>query len=215
MSKFVKDQITSHLRKKLEGVNDALLVNMVGLNSGHTAKLRNELAKKNIRVMVVKNSMARRATEGTPLAKAFETGEGCLAILWGGEDIVSLAKEVVRITEVKDYAKFEAKGGVLDGQKLTAAEAKGVAKWPTRQEQLSMLMGQVLSPGATLAGQLLGGGGTLLGQIKQRIEDLEKGAPAEAAPAAEAPAAEAPAAETPAAKAPAAEAPAAEAPPAG
>ena len=68
-----------------------------------------------------------------------------------------------------------------------------MAKWPTRQEQLSILLGQILSPGAALAGQLLGGGGTLLGQIKQRIEDLEKAAPAEATPA-EAPAVEAPAA---------------------
>ncbi|HZZ71307.1 MAG TPA: 50S ribosomal protein L10 [Pirellulales bacterium] len=206
MSKFLKEQITSHLRKRLAGVNDALLVNMVGLDSGNTSKLRNELAKKNIHVMVVKNSMARRATEGTPLANAFEDGPaGSLALLWGGEDIVSLAKEVVRITEAKEYAKFEAKGGVLDGQKLSSNEAKDVAKWPTRQEQLSLLLGQVLSPGATLSGQLLGGGGTLLSQLKTRIEDLEKAAPAE--PAAAEPAASEPAASEPAASEPAAQAP--------
>ncbi len=205
MSKFVKDQITSHLRKKLTGVNDALLLNVVGLNSGNTTKLRNELAKKNIRLMVVKNSMARRATEGTPLANAFTTVAGSLAILWGGEDIVSLAKEVVRITEAKHYAKVETKGGVLDGAKLSAEEAKGVAKWPTRQEQLSLLVGQILSPGSKLAGQLIGIGGTLVGQLKQRIEDLEKAAPPEAA-AAEMAVSEG---------APVGDAPATEAPPAG
>ena len=183
MSKFVKEQITGHLRKRLTGVNEALLLNVVGLNSGNTSKLRNELAKKNIRLMVVKNSMAKRATEGTPLASAFTSVEGSLAILWGGEDIVSLAKELVRVLDAKEYEKVEAKGGVLDGAKLSPADAKSIAKWPTRQEQLSMLLGQILSPGSRLAGQLVGIGGTLAGQIKQRIEDLEKGAPAEEAAA--------------------------------
>ena len=182
MSKFVKEQITSHLRNRLSGVNDALLLNVVGLDSGNTSKLRNELAKKNIRLMVVKNSMAQRATEGTPLANAFTTVEGSLAIIWGGEDFVSLAKELVRIVDAKEYSKVEAKGGVLDGSKLSPDEAKAVAKWPTRQEQLSMLLGQILSPGSRLAAQLVGIGGTLAAQIKQRIEDLEK------APSAEAPA---------------------------
>jgi len=186
MSKFVKSLISDQIRKRLAGVNEALLVNVVGLNSSATVKVRDELAKKNIRLMVVKNSLAARATEGTPLAAAFKDMTGTLALVWGGEDIVAVAKEVVRLTEVKELAKLETRGGVLDGAKLTSAEAKDVAKWPTRQEQLSLLVGQFLSPGSKLASQLLGGGGTILGQIKQRVEDLEKaaGGSEEPAPAA-------------------------------
>ena len=55
--------------------------------------LRKQLREKNIQLVMVKNSMARRATEGTPLAAAFESMEGSLAVVWGGEDIISLAKE--------------------------------------------------------------------------------------------------------------------------
>ena len=68
---------------------------------------------------MVKNSLARRATEGTPLAPAFEGAEGSPAVVWGGEDIVSLAKEVTRLPKEKEFAKFEARGGVMDGAKLS------------------------------------------------------------------------------------------------
>ena len=68
MSKFVKDLVTSHLKNRLQGATDALLVNIVGLNAGATSKLRQELRKKKIQMTLVKNSLARRATEGTALA---------------------------------------------------------------------------------------------------------------------------------------------------
>ena len=200
MSKLVKDLVTKDLRGQLAGVNDAILVNVVGLDAIRTSKLRRELRAKNIHLEVVKNSLARRAAEGTPLAAAFEGASGTLAIVWGAEDIVSLAKEITKFTELKEFDGFQARGGAMDGTKLSSAEVKQVSKWPSRQEQLSLLLGQILSPGAVLAGQLIGMGGALASQIKQRVEELEKAAPAEpAAPAAAAPAVAEPAATAPAA----------------
>ena len=171
MSKFVKDLITKDLRKRLDGCRDALLVDVIGLENNKNVALRQRLRKKNIHLLVVKNSLARRATEGTALAPAFETAEGTLALVWGGEDIVSLAKEVVKITEEKGYEKVTAKGGVMDGQRLNGAAVKAVSKWPSRQEQLSILVGQILSPGATLSAQLLGAGSKLASQIKKKSEE--------------------------------------------
>jgi ribosomal protein L10 len=174
MSKTVKNLLITDLRSRLSGVGDCLLVNVVGLNSEKTTKLRSELRKKNIQLQVIKNSMARRATEGTPIAAAFEGLEGSMAVVWGTEDVVSLAKEVIRLAEAKEFQGFEARGGAIDGAKVAAAQVKVISTWPSRPEQLSLLVGQILGPGATLAGQLIGGGGTLAAQIKQKIEDLEK-----------------------------------------
>jgi large subunit ribosomal protein L10 len=97
-----------------------------------------------------------------------------LAIAWGGEDVVDLAKELDRLAGVKDYEGFECRGGALDGARLEPGDVKKVAKWPTRTEQLSLLSGQISSLAATLSGQILSAGGGLAGQIKSRIEDLEK-----------------------------------------
>jgi large subunit ribosomal protein L10 len=185
MSKFVKDLITKDLRNRLEGVEDALLVDVIGLENNKNVLLRQRLRQKNIHLLVVKNSLARRATEGTRLAPAFETAEGTMALVWGGEDIIALAKEVVKIAQDKEFEKFVPKGGVMDGQPLAADEVKAVSKWPTRQEQLGILLGQMLSPGATLAAQLTSVGGALASQIKQHAENLEKSGGGESASAAE------------------------------
>jgi large subunit ribosomal protein L10 len=96
--------------------------------------------------------------------------EGSLALAWGAEDIVSLAKQIVRLAEDKQFAPFENRGGVTDGAKLTPEQVKEVSKWPTRQEQLSIVLGQINSPGASLVSQLLSVGSALVSQIQQKAE---------------------------------------------
>ena len=96
--------------------------------------------------------------------------KGTAAVCFGGEDVVSLAKEVIRLEENRDYASFAARGGAMDGESLTAEQVKAVSKWPSRDEQLSLLVGQILGPGAALAAQILGPGATLAGQVKQKAE---------------------------------------------
>ena len=171
MSKYVKNLVTDHLRQRLDGVDDALLVNVIGLDANTTNRLRGELEAKDIQVMVVKNSLAARATADTPLGAAFTGLTGSAAVCFGGEDIVSLAKEVVRLAENKEFEGFEARGGVMDGEPLSAEQVKEVSKWPSREEQLALLVGQILGPGATLAAQLAGPGGTLAGQIAQKADE--------------------------------------------
>ena len=190
MSKFVKDLITDQLKRELDGVQDLLLVNVVGMTANDTSSLRKQLREKNIKLMVIKNSLARRATEGTALAPAFEGSDGTLAMVWGASDIVALAKEVVRLAAVKEFDKFTARGGVMGGQPLRPEEVSQVSKWPSREEQLSILVGQILGPGSKLASQLTSVGGALASQIKQKGEE-EGGDAAPAGDAAEAPAAEA------------------------
>jgi ribosomal protein L10 len=187
MSKYVKDMITRELAQRLAGVEDAALVNVVGLDATASVGLRKELRTKNISLLVVKNSLARRATEGTPLAAAFQGGEGTLALMWGASDFVSLAKEVMRLHDAKEYPAFQARGGVMDGERLTAERLKEISTWPSREEQLSILAGQILAPGANLLAAIQGPGGKLASQIKQKSEgDSTEPQSADASPAAEA-----------------------------
>jgi ribosomal protein L10 len=182
MSKAIKDMLVDDLKGRLQGVGDVVVVSLGKLDAQKTTQLRQTLRKKRIKLQLVKNSLARRAMSGTPLAPAFEQSEGMLAIAWGGEDVVDLAKELDRLTAVKDYEGFECRGGALDGARLGPDDVKRVAKWPNRAEQLSILSGQISSLGSTLSGQIVSAGGTLAGQIKSRAEDLEKaGAEAPAA----------------------------------
>ncbi|MFM7107901.1 MAG: 50S ribosomal protein L10, partial [Planctomycetaceae bacterium] len=150
------------------------------LDAQTTTQLRQQLRKKRIHLQLVKNSLAQRVVAGTPLEPAFAKAEGMLAVAWGGEDVVDLAKELDRLAGVKDFEGFECRGGALDGSRLEPADVKRVAKWPTRAEQLSVLSGQISSLAGRLAGQIAAAGGVLAGQIKSRAEDLEKAAGGEA-----------------------------------
>jgi large subunit ribosomal protein L10 len=76
MSKFVKNLLTDDLKHRFEGVENALLVSVAGMDAGKNYQLRKTLRSQNISLVVVKNSLARRAVEGTSLAPAFEQAEG-------------------------------------------------------------------------------------------------------------------------------------------
>jgi large subunit ribosomal protein L10 len=174
MSKAIKDMLVDDLKHRLHEVGDVIVVSLGKLDAQKTTALRQTLRKKQIHLQLVKNSLARRATAGTPLAPAMEKAAGMLALAWGGEDVVDLAKELDRISGDKQFEGFECRGGALDGGRLEADDVKRVAKWPTRGEQLSILSGQISSLASVLAGQILSAGGTLAGQLASRVEDLEK-----------------------------------------
>ena len=134
MSKLVKNMLVDDLKTRLTGVGDVIVVSLGKLDAIQTSQLRQTLRKKKIHLQMVKNSLARRATLDTPLAPAFEKHEGMLAIAWGGEDVVDLAKELDRLSGVKDFEGFEFRCGALDGARLEAGDVKAVAKWPNRAE---------------------------------------------------------------------------------
>lgn len=174
MSKYVKQLVTRDIASRLAGVADAVLVTTTGMDANTTNELRGELEKKDIHLLVVKNSLGRRATEGTSLVAAFEGAVGQVAVCWGSTDFVALTKEMVKLDrDAGKFEKFKATGGVLDGERLTAEQLMAVSKWPTREEQISILVGQTLSPGANLSGALLGPGGALASQIEQKGEEDE------------------------------------------
>jgi large subunit ribosomal protein L10 len=180
MSKLVKNMLIDDLKRRLGGVGEVVVVSLGRLDAQKTTQLRQTLRKKRIQLQLIKNSLARRATAGTPIAPAFEATEGMLAVAWGGEDIVDLAKELDRLSGVKDFEGFECRGGSLDGARLGADDIKQVAKWPSRLEQLSILSGQISSLGSTLSGQIVSAGGMLAGQVATRVKDLEQAGAAEA-----------------------------------
>lgn len=181
MSKAMKDMLIGDLKQRLLDVDEVLVVSLGNLDAQKTTQLRQTLRRKRINLQLVKNSLARRAMEGTPLAPALAKAEGMLAIAWGAEDVVDLAKEIDRLCGVKDFEGFSCRGGALDGARLEADDVKKVAKWPTRAEQLSLLSGQISSLASLLAGQILSAGGALASQIASRVDDLEKAAGGEAA----------------------------------
>jgi large subunit ribosomal protein L10 len=174
MSKYVKQLITNNIKQRLDGVHYLMLVGLSGVDANANKNLRATLADKGIELMVIKNSLAKRATEGTDLAAAFGKMDGAYALCWGAADVVALAKELVKLTKDKAYKGFEIKGAVMDGEALSSVQAVDVSKWPTRQEQIALLLGQIVGVGSRLSGQLIAMGGAVVSQIAKIGEEKEE-----------------------------------------
>ena len=171
MSKLVKNLMTDELSNRLHGVDDCLVANLIGLDANSTVALRKRLREKDIHILVIKNSLIRRATADSPLAAAFDGLNGCAAVVWGAEDFISLTKEIVEIDKSDDFEAFEARGGVMDGEQLSAEKVHEISKWPNRAEQLSILSGQLTSPYTQLQAQMTAPAGLLASQIEKKAKE--------------------------------------------
>ncbi|QOV89209.1 50S ribosomal protein L10 [Humisphaera borealis] len=203
MSKYVKNLITKDLTKRFDGVEAVGVINPRGLDATKNNALRRKMRENGLRVTVVKNSLAKRAVEGSKLTGFDKLLEGPSAIIYGKETSISTLARLL-LDEKKANEKIELRGIFFDGEVYTGdAGVKTVSTMPTREEAISNVLSALLGPGKKLAAALKGPGGTL-GAVLKTIETKAKergdspdgdAAPAAAAPTADAaPAADAPAA---------------------
>src|ERR1700752_4397829 len=114
MSKTVKAMIIREYKSRFQGAKDASLLSVRGVKGTDTTKLRGILRKKKVRVSVVRNSLAKKALEGSGLDALFPLMEGNSAIVYGGNSVVEIARELTKA--LPDFPGLEIKGAVLDGQ---------------------------------------------------------------------------------------------------
>jgi len=170
MSKQIKQMIIDDIRQKLGECRDVLVVNASKLDAVTDNRFRGSLRAKGIHLLQVKNTLARRALEEVGVTSMESVLAGPSTLVWGGEDIVSLSKEIAQWS--RQLQKLEIKGGAVEGQVVDAREVGELSKSPGRLELISQIVGLALSPGARLCGALLGPGGTISGQMK-KLADKE------------------------------------------
>lgn len=174
MSKFVKDMIDRDYRERLESVENALVVSIRGIDANTNNRMRVGLQEKQIRITVVRNNIARRTIEGTPVEGLGALLEGPSALAYGGESVIDVARELVRWA--KEVEHLELKGAILDGQLFEGKEGvERLSKYPTREEALGQIVTLILSPAQKLVGQVKGPGSRVVSIIKSIEEKLEKG----------------------------------------
>jgi large subunit ribosomal protein L10 len=171
MSKLVKQMMISDLQAKLGDCREVLVVDVSKLTAVATNKWRISLFQKKIRVHGVKNAVARRALIDVGLGGVADVLKGPSAIIWGGEDIVSLAREIV--ANVKATKEIELKGGALGATSLSADQVEQLSKSPGRAELLSQISGLVLGTGGRLAAAIAGPGGRVAGCAKAIADKTE------------------------------------------
>ena len=107
MSKLVKKLVSRDIANRLDGVNDAIVANIVGMTGEQNYNIRKTFRESGVTVMVVKRTMAERATEGTSLRPSFTNQAGSMAVIWGCEDFVSLVRMVTKMADSGKFVKLE------------------------------------------------------------------------------------------------------------
>ncbi len=122
-----------------------------GLTVAQLDTLRRQARDKGVYLHVLKNSLARRAVNGTPFEAASEAMIGPL-IYGFSADAVAAAKVIADFAKGND--KLVIKGGAYAGKALNADGVKALAAIPSREVLIAQVAGLLKSPIQRLAGVL-------------------------------------------------------------
>lgn len=185
MSKQVKKMQMDALKQTFGDVRDLVVLSINGLNAVADNQLRHTLRKKKIRLMQVKNSLARLAFKdlGIDIDKDSPYWKGNTTFAWGAGSIAELSRTIDgELKDPKRQAQYKGKvnikGAVAEGALVSFDIA---IKMPTRQEAIANVVALALAPASRLLSQITGPASSVAGQIKQLGEKKEEEAPAAAA----------------------------------
>jgi large subunit ribosomal protein L10 len=175
----LKQPIVDEIASTIQDAQAVVLVNYSGLTVEQDTIMRRELRESGITYKVFKNTMMRRAFEGTPCEALDAHLNGTNALAVSTDDATAPARILAKYA--KQYPALELVAGVVEGQYNDQAGIQALSQVPSREELLAKLFGSMQAPIANMARVL-----------KQIAEKGGEAAPAqEAAPAEEAaPAAE-------------------------
>jgi large subunit ribosomal protein L10 len=189
MSKYVKNLIMRDVAAKFKDVDGVAVINPRGINATKNNQIRKKLHAKQLKMTVVKNSLARKAltADGSKLKGFEQLLDGPSALVYGHASIATIAR--LLLDEKKVDEKIELRGVFFDGEVYVGQKGvEQVSKMPTREEAIRTLLAAILSPARKLAGAIKGPGGrigAILKTIEDKAKEKEGAAPApEAAPAA-------------------------------
>lgn len=144
-----KKAIVSEVAEVADKAFSAIAAEYRGLSVDEMTDLRAQARNAGVYLRVVKNSLARRAFEGTEFECMSEGLTGPLVLAFSQEDPGSAARVINDFA--KDHEKLEVKLVSIGGQLLEPGEIKTLAKLPTYDQAISMLMAVMKAPVEKLA----------------------------------------------------------------
>jgi large subunit ribosomal protein L10 len=141
-----KKEVVAEFSARLAKAQAIVLAEYRGLPVEKVTQLRAKARASGVYLRVLKNTLARRAVQGTPFEGLADQMVGPLA--YGvSDDPVSAAKLLHAYAKEND--KLVIKGGAIPGQVMNAKEVGSLASLPSREELLAKLMGTMLAPVTT------------------------------------------------------------------
>ena len=164
VTKNDKAKIVDDLKDKFGRAKSVFTTTQLGLTVSQITKLRDSIRDLNAEFKIAKNTLFKKAAEGTQFAPATEDLKGTTAFLFCYEDPIAPAGQVKKFSkENADKISFE--NGVLEGEFLDTEKATKVASLPSKDTLLSQIAGMLVQNTVSIA--------YIMGQLGEK-EEKEK-----------------------------------------
>ncbi len=149
LTRAKKESLLEEYENGFAKVGNAFLLGFKGVSVPQVTDLRSKVRQSGASYLVVKNTLALRATTGTALAELQEHFDGPTAVAFTDGDVVSLAKTLSDFA--KDVPAIEFKAGIVDSSPVAAEDIKELAGLPSREALIAKLLFLMQSPVTRLA----------------------------------------------------------------
>jgi len=171
VAKHYKDKAAevAEVKSKLETASAVVVTEYRGLKAGDLVKLRGSLREQQVELRVVKNTLLRRAAEGTEYEEVFGNLAGPSAVAFGFGEPTDAAK--VLSENAKSLDAFNLQKGMIASMVCDSAQIEAIGKLPSKLELQAKTVGSFQGPLAgfvfTLQGVLQEFAGTLQAKIEK------------------------------------------------
>jgi len=167
-SKGKKKEELDALKKDLAEAKNLFVAQFQGMTVLQDTELRQKIRETKSDYRVVKNTLARKAAEGTAAEGVAKSFDGSTAIAYNATDPVSLAKALSAYAKTNPLFVFKA--GMVEGRVINLADITTIAAMPSKEELIAKLLFLINSPAQRLAVALNGVARNLAVVMKQAVE---------------------------------------------
>ena len=143
-AKKQKQIIIDEIREKLDGAQSAVIIDYMGTTVAEADAMRKMMREADVDYTVYKNTLMKRAVEGTDFEKLAEVMQGPSAIAISKTDATAPARILKKA--IDDFKKMEFKAGVVEGAFYDKEGIEQIASIPSREELIAKFMGSIQSP---------------------------------------------------------------------
>lgn len=145
----LKKQQVADLKVRLDASCAGVIVDYKGISVEDDTKLRKELREAGVQYTVIKNTLIKRAIEGSSLEGMADVLEGTSAIATSNDDYVAAARILQKYADKSD--SFKIKTGYLDDEVISLEKIDSLAKLPSREVLLATVLNAFNAPIASFA----------------------------------------------------------------
>lgn len=166
-------EMLAKIKGDLDGVSAMWVVDYCGLTVKDIQALRVAIRETGASLKVYKNTLMHIALEEAELPTLDDMLDGPSAFVFVSDDVAAAAKAVKAFAKTNE--NLEIKGGLMEGEAVSAAQVEAIASLPSREELLAQIAGAISGVARGLA-VALNGVPSGLAQVTKAVADQKEAA---------------------------------------